>query len=257
MEYILCIGDNVEAILLILAAAIMEIVDSSIGMMYGTLLVPILILFNYEPINIVPAILISQAVGGISGTLMHHKNGNANFKGMTRDTKITLAMIIPGSLVVFIGTSVATVLPQILIKSYIAGLVLTMSILCITPIEYKYAMWKQCLVGLLAAFNKALTGGGFGPVTSTGGIMGGITARVSVATTTYAEVAICGLSYLSYLYITKSIGNMTFTVSLCIGALIGGLIGPFISAKISHSALRLCIGLLGVISAIWLIYRLI
>lgn len=235
----------------------MEIVDSSIGMMYGTLLSPILILMGYDPIHVVPAILISQAAGGLGGALMHHKYGNADFSGLTRDTKIALAMIIPGAFVVFIGASVSSMLPKVLVKSYIAALVMVMSILCITPITYKFAMWKHYVVGVLAAFNKALTGGGFGPVTSTGGIMGGITARVSVATTTYAEIPICALAYLSYLFITKSFGSIRLTMLLCFGAILGGLVGPYISSRISHNGLRILVGFLGIISASWLIYRLL
>jgi len=243
-------------LLLIFASCIMEIVDSSIGMMYGTLLSPILIIFGFDPIYVIPAILVSQAVGGLSGTIVHHKVGNANFNGMTKDTRIVLAMVVPGALAVFLGASVSYLLPKLMVKAYIAALVMSMSILCIAPINYKFAMWKHYIIGLIAAFNKALTGGGFGPVTSTGGIMGGLQAKVSVATTTYAELGICSLAYLSYLIITKSFGDVRLTVTLCIGAFIGGLIGPYISTKMNHEMFRHCIGIVGIMSASWLIYRI-
>ncbi|MCK4491684.1 MAG: sulfite exporter TauE/SafE family protein, partial [Candidatus Altiarchaeales archaeon] len=83
-------------VVLIIMALIMETVDSSLGMMYGTLLSPILIGYGFEPQVVVPAILISQAIGGISGTISHHRFENANFRGLTRDTKVMLAMVIPG-----------------------------------------------------------------------------------------------------------------------------------------------------------------
>ena len=81
-------------LIMISLAFIMEIVDTSLGMMYGTLLSPIFIGYGFEPLVIIPAILISQAVGDISGTMSHQKFKNADFRGLTTDTKIVLAMVI-------------------------------------------------------------------------------------------------------------------------------------------------------------------
>lgn len=53
-----------ETLLLIgVLAIIMEFIDSSMGMMYGTILSPLLIGMGFRPEVIVPSILISQAVG--------------------------------------------------------------------------------------------------------------------------------------------------------------------------------------------------
>ncbi|MBU2565465.1 MAG: sulfite exporter TauE/SafE family protein [Candidatus Thermoplasmatota archaeon] len=243
-------------LVLIIMAFIMEIVDSSLGMMYGTLLSPILIGYGFEPIIVIPAILISQAVGGISGTISHHKFKNADFKGLTRDTKIMLAMVIPGLFVVMLGVFAAVNLPKLWVKTYIGILVIIMSILCLSPLRYRFAWWKHYLIGVLAAFNKALTGGGFGPVTSTGGIIGGLESKVSIATTTYAEVFICLSAFVAYIFLYGSV-NIVFVSSLCIGAIIGGLIGPYISSRISHKSLRIVVGILGIVSGIWLLFRVI
>lgn len=238
---------------IILLAFIMEVIDSSLGMMYGTLLSPILIGMGYDPLVVVPAILLSQAMGGIGGTLMHHKVRNADFNGLTRDTKIALAMIIPGLLVVGIGVFVALNLPKIYVKTYIGILVIVMSGLCISQIRYKFAWWKHYLVGTLAAFNKALTGGGFGPVTSTGGIIGGLKAKVSIATTTLAEVCICLAAFIVYLFVAKI--DWTFVLLLSIGAIFGGIIGPYFCSKISHKLLRKIIGVFGILSGLWLLWK--
>ena len=243
-------------LVLIIMAFIMEIVDSSLGMMYGTLLSPILIGYGFEPIIVIPAILISQAVGGISGTISHHKFKNADFKGLTRDTKIMLAMVIPGLFVVMLGVFAAVNLPKLWVKTYIGILVIIMSVLCLSPVRYRFAWWKHYLIGVLAAFNKALTGGGFGPVTSTGGIIGGLESKVSIATTTYAEVFICLSAFVAYIFLYGSV-NIVFVSSLCIGAIIGGLIGPYISSRISHKSLRIVVGILGIVSGIWLLLKVI
>ena len=240
---------------LIVMALIMETVDSSLGMMYGTLLSPILIGQGFEPQVVVPAILISQAIGGISGTVSHHRFENANFRGLTRDTKIVLARIIPGLMVVTVGVFAAVNLPKLWLKTYIGILVIVMSTLCLSPIKYKFTWWKHYAIGALAAFNKALTGGGFGPVTSTGGIIGGLEAKVSIATTTFAEVCICSASFIVYLFFVGV--DWTFALSLCIGAFIGGIIGPYICSRVSHRGLRKSVGILGIVSGIWLLWRVL
>jgi len=239
-------------LLLVFMAFIMETVDSSIGMMYGTLLSPLLVGAGFAPLIVVPAILLSQAIGGVSGTLMHHRHGNADFYGVKKkDTRVALAMIIPGLFVVVLGVFAAVSLPKVFVKTYIGVLVVVMGVLCLTKLRYKFAWWKHYLVGVLAAFNKALTGGGFGPVTSTGGIIGGLSARVSIATTTFAEVVICLAAWIVYMLMSKV--DMLIVLPLCIGAFLGGVIGPYICSRISHDFLRKIIGIFGILSGVWLL----
>jgi uncharacterized membrane protein YfcA len=242
--------------IIILLALILEVIDSSLGMMYGTLLSPILIGYGFEPLVVVPAILISQAVGGIGGTISHQKFKNADFNGLTKDTKIMLAMVIPGLLVVVVGVFAATNLSSLWVKTYIGILVIIMSVLCLSPFRYKFAWWKHYAVGTLAAFNKALSGGGFGPVTSTGGIIGGLKSKVSIATTTFAEVCICLAAFIAYIFFVGNL-NIVFVSALCVGAVVGGIVGPYISSRVSHHRLRKCIGILGIMSGIWLLWRVI
>ncbi|UCE74269.1 MAG: sulfite exporter TauE/SafE family protein [Methanomassiliicoccales archaeon] len=236
-------------------ALVMEIIDTSLGMMYGTILSPILIGYGFEPMIVIPAILISQAVGGMSGTLSHQNFKNADFKGLTMDTKIVLAMVIPGLLVVILGVFAAVTFPNLIIKTYIGILVIIMSALCISPIRYRFTWWKHYAIGILAAFNKALSGGGFGPVTSTGGIIGGLKSKVSIATTTFAEVCICLGAFVVYLLFMRTL-DIVFTVGLCIGSFIGGIFGPYLSSKVTHDRLRKIMGILGIISGVWLLWRI-
>lgn len=243
-------------VVLIVMALIMETVDSSLGMMYGTLLSPILVGYGFEPVVVVPAILVSQALGGVGGTIAHHKFKNADFRGLTKDTKVALAIVIPGLGVVIIGVLAALNLPSLWVKTYIGILVIVMSVLCLSPIRYKFAWWKHYVVGMLAAFNKSLTGGGFGPVTSTGGIISGLEARVSIAITTFAEVCICSAAFVVYMFFSGKVDTV-LVGSLCVGAFFGGIIGPYISSRISHRLLRKGIGILGIVSGIWLLYRVL
>jgi len=242
-------------IILVLFALIMESVDSSLGMMYGTLLSPILIGCGYQPLEVIPAILLSQAIGGISGTLFHHKFGNSDFKSLTRETKIMLAMVIPGIIAVAFGILIAINLPIFYIKVYIGALVLIMSALCLTRLKFRFAWWKHITLGSIAAFNKVISGGGFGPVTSTGGIIGGLSAKVSIATTTFAELGICLFSFVAYLIFAQV--SWVIVLPLCIGAFVGGVFGPYFCSRGNHKILRIAVGFLGIISGIWLFYKIL
>ena len=57
----------------------MEVVDAAIGMGYGTILTPVLLMAGFDPLQVVPAVLISQLIGGLLVSFFHHKFKNVNF----------------------------------------------------------------------------------------------------------------------------------------------------------------------------------
>ncbi len=75
------------SIFIIVLAFVCEYIDSSLGMGYGTTLTPILLIMGYSPLQIVPAVLLSELVTGISAAFFHHRFKNANFKIGSVDTK--------------------------------------------------------------------------------------------------------------------------------------------------------------------------
>ena len=67
----LCIG---------VIAFLAEYVDSALGMGYGTTLTPVLLMMGYEPMQVVPAVLLSELFTGLFAGLAHHNEGNADFR---------------------------------------------------------------------------------------------------------------------------------------------------------------------------------
>ena len=57
-----------------LAALACEYMDSSLGMGYGTTLTPLLLLSGFEPLQIVPAVLISELMTGLTAGLLHQRD---------------------------------------------------------------------------------------------------------------------------------------------------------------------------------------
>ena len=168
-------------IILIIAALIFEILDSSVGMGYGTLLSPLLIFLGFPVLVVVPSILISQAFGGLTASFFHHKHGNADFKlhnkkkedrekgvkfdlvnffkhEMGGDLKTVFIVSLLGVFAVIFSTMVAIKVPKEALSLYISLLVIAMGILILAKIKLKYSNKKMLLVGIVSAFNKGLSG---------------------------------------------------------------------------------------------------
>lgn len=239
--------DILIPVFIFLFAVLMELIDSSLGMMYGTILSPVLILMGFSPQAVVPAVVLSQAVGGTVATFRHNHFKNGDFSGLTRDFRVVLAIVIPGLLACTLGVFLALSIPALWYNIYLGILVIAMGILCLRPIMYKFAWWKIYLVGIVASVNKAMSGGGFGPVTSTGKILGGLDARVSVATTTFSEVPICIASFIIW-WIMKGSVDWYLPILLCFAAGAGGLIGPYITFKFDTKWLKVAVAILAIIS---------
>jgi len=75
-------------LILFLFAFVCEFIDSSMGMGYGTILSPVLIIMGFDPLVVVPSILLSQAFGGLSASVFHHQFRNVSFNRSSKDFKV-------------------------------------------------------------------------------------------------------------------------------------------------------------------------
>ena len=107
------------------------------------------------------------------------------------------------------------------------------------------------LIGIISSFNKGLSGGGFGPVVTSGQMISGREGKKSIGTTALAEVPICITGFLCYLF-TKSITDWHLPVLLLIGASAAAPIGAFITSKFkSDKKIKVILGILTVTLGIW------
>ena len=81
-------------IFIIILAFIFESMDSMAGMGFGTALSPLLFLLGYSPLQVVPTILISEAITGAIDTIFDHefKNVRYSFRPLNDATKMGLIM---------------------------------------------------------------------------------------------------------------------------------------------------------------------
>src|SRR5690554_2897267 len=165
MKYTLNGGKQMKYLLITGIAFLSESIDSSLGMGYGTLLTPILILMGYEPLEIVPLVLFSEFITGLLAALMHHKKGNVNFQKNSIELKIASILTTCSILGTVAASYLAITLNKEIIKLYIAILLIIIGFSSFIGFRRKHKFsWKKVFgLGLLASFNKGISGGAYGP----------------------------------------------------------------------------------------------
>jgi uncharacterized membrane protein YfcA len=234
----------------------MEFVDSALGMMYGTVLSPLLILLGYDVKTVVPSILISQAIGGFVASWRHHKLKNANFQTGTIDYHMTKIIIWFGVFACVLGVFISVSIPPKVLNSYIAILIIAIALMILSNKTLMMTSNKIYVLGFVSAFNKALSGGGFGPLVVGGQlIFKDRNEKGAIGSTDFAEAPICLLSFLLW-WIVKGSLPMVLMVPLCFGAAFGGYFGPkFLSIIQSGTTLKKSMGVLILIEGIWIIRK--
>jgi len=253
-------------ILIGLLAFICETIDASLGMLYGTILSPVLIIIGFNPAVVVPAILISQALGGFLASITHHQFKNAELlpkkmslkrEDYSRDLKTAFVVIFLGIIATIFGALAAIKISKEILTVYIGLLVLVMGLILVTGKKFRFS-WKKIMgLGILSAFNKSVSGGGFGPVLTSGQIISGAAIKNSVAVTTFAEAPICITGFIIY-WATKGIENWPLVGILIISAGLGGIIGPYFTKYLSSKKwiIRFLGGLV-IVLGIWTLLKIL
>lgn len=267
---------SIETILALLVLALVcELIDASLGMLYGTILSPVLIIAGFDPLVVVPSILFSQAIGGFIASIGHHRLKNVDFtikedvmkrlsdlgyietfrKTTTRDLKVVFVVTCFGILATVLAAFTAISIPKIALKTYIGILVLAMGIVLLLRTKFNFS-WKKILgIGILSAFNKGISGGGFGPVVTAGQLISGRESKRSIGATTLSEAPICIVGFLTYL-LKNGLPTWNLVLVLTAGAVVGAIIGPHITAKFkSEKKVRIGLGILVTLLGIWTLVK--
>jgi uncharacterized membrane protein YfcA len=242
------------AIGIFILAFICEFIDSSLGMMYGTILSPVLIIAGFEPLLVVPSILLSQAIGGFSASLFHHKFKNVSFRSLSQDSKVVYLITASGIIMTFIAITVAVVIPSWALKTYIGLIVLAMGVILLSGIRFSFSWKKLTAIGVLSSFNKGLSGGGFGPVVTCGQVVIGRDPKQAIGSTTLAEAPICLAGFVIYA-IMGVVPDLSFLIPMCFGALAVGPIGAYATGKYPRKMLVKLLGILALGLGIWTLIK--
>ncbi len=239
-----------------------EYMDATIGMGYGTTLTPILLLIGFAPLQIVPAILISQFICGIFAASLHHRAGNVSFDfnndpehrivkrlgklgyiPRSRASKVTMVLVLSSIVGVAIAVLIALSLPVFYLKLYIGLIVVTMGVIIVFKHKTrKEFSWKKIMgLGLLASFNKGISGGGYGPLVVSGQILSGVETKNSIGITALAEGATCFIGVLIYFFAGTDV-DWSLAPYLVAGSLISVPISVYTVKRMPVKQFTLLIG---------------
>lgn len=257
-------------IALIICAFLCEYMDSTLGMGYGTTLTPVFLLMGFSPMQIVPAILLSELISGMLAGVLHHYEGNVDLKPRTTDIfKITnmlnplryieyfkktiplhlkVALLLAACSIVGTITAVfiAVNIPKLWLKMYISCIVLAMGIIILSCLNknFKFAWKKIGMLGLIASFNKGMSGGGYGPVVTGGQILSGVEGKSAIGITSLAEGLTCLVGVITYILISKNPVSWKLAPYIIIGAVLSVPLSAKSVKWISPKKLKLAIALL-------------
>jgi len=236
-----------EALVFVLLAFVCEYVDSTLGtlgMGYGTALTPLMmILFGVEPLVIVPCVLISELFTGISAGAAHHLAGNVSFTRSSRATRVATVLSACSVLGAVVAVIVAIKLPTFWLKLGIGLIVLGMGafILGMRNRRFGFSWARITSLGLIAAFNKGVSGGGYGPLITGGQMVSGVEEKSAIGITSLSEGVTCMVGVLVYLLAGQRIA-WEIAVPLSLGALASVPVSAITVSRVSRETLRTLVG---------------
>ena len=268
-------------ITLVICAFLCEYLDSTLGMGYGTTLTPVFLLMGFTPMQIVPAILLSELVTGLLAGIFHHREGNVDLKPKSADIfKITKMLSPLGYIETFrktvplhlkvalllavcsiVGTVaavfVAVNIPKFWLNLYIGCLVLSMGIVILACFNrnFKFSWRRISLLGLIASFNKGMSGGGYGPVVTGGQVLSGVEGKSAVGITSLAEGLTCLVGVIAYILVSKNPVDWKLAPFIIAGAVLSVPLSAKSVKLISEKKLKLAIALLTIVLGVLTIIK--
>ncbi len=205
---------------IVLAAWLCEYFDSALGMGYGTTLTPLLMILGFPAIVIVPCILVSEMLTGIAAGIVHHELGNVDLRRGTRARASMFVLAACSVLGTIAAVFLAVKLSKFALNTAIGIVIISVgAFLLIRRKEIMFSWRRIVVLGLAAAFNKGLSGGGYGPLVTGGQILCGVPEKNAVGITSLAEGITCFVGLIIYVW-QKGWPDWHLMVPMTVGALL-------------------------------------
>jgi len=216
-------------VIIIILGIIASFIDNAFGMGFGTL-TPILTALGFKPIIVVPVILIAQMSAGLSGSIFHAIFRNVELDSEDKkDVKITILLTVAGMIGMTAAIFLAINLNELIINIYIGVMILFVGIIMVRELSFRFSWKKMYIISGLASFNKAISGGGYGPITTSGQVISGRDHEESVATSVISESFLSGYGFLLY-FLFEGFQNLDLTLNLMIVLVISAIIATPLGA---------------------------
>lgn len=242
--------------LIALFALVCEYIDSTLGMGYGTTLTPVLLLMGFEPLTVVPAILISELITGISGAISHKEAGNIDLSPKSMHFKIAMVLGLCSMVGAVIAVAIAVNISKEMLSLFIGIIVTAVGIVLIATRgrQFPFSWRKIFALGLVASFNKALSGGGYGPLVMGGQLVSGVEGKPAIGITSLAEGLTCLVGVILFALAGK-ITDLSLALALVVGAVCSIPFCAYTVRKVQQNYLVQAIAILTIILGSWTLFR--
>ena len=266
---------------IVIIAFLCEYMDSTLGMGYGTTLTPVFMLMGFSPMQIVPVILLSELISGLLAGFFHHREGNVDLKPKSADIfkirnmlsplgyiesfkktvplHLKIALLLASCSVVgtVAAVFVAVNIPKFWLKLYIGCLVLSMGIVILVCLNknFRFSWKKITLLGLIASFNKGMSGGGYGPVVTGGQVLSGVEGKSAVGITSLAEGLTCLVGVITYMLVSKNDLDWRLAPWVIIGAVVSVPLSAKSVKIMTEKKLKLAIAVLTIVLGVLTIVK--
>jgi uncharacterized membrane protein YfcA len=227
-----------------LAALACEYMDSSLGMGYGTTLTPLLLLGGFNPAQIVPCVLLSECITGFASILMHHHDGNVNLLRDRQARRTAGLLLVLSTIGAILAVAVALRASEFWLKAIIAVVILSAGVTVLVTLRrrVRYRPSHMIAVGAIAAFNKAISGGGYGPLVTAGQVVSGISPRQAVAITSLAEGFTCMVGLAAYWSMGGSL-DLAVALPLVLGGVLSVPVATLTVRQLPEHVMRTAVGI--------------
>jgi uncharacterized membrane protein YfcA len=132
---------------------------------------------------------------------------------------------------------------KFILNLYIGLLVTTSGIFVLKSkgISFEFSWIRIIAISVLGAFNKGLSGSGFGPIVTTGSLLSGIDEKASVSIQALSELPVSLVGFLTFLYAGTQI-EWSLILALSLGVVVAAPIAAWLVQRMDAEKLRSFIG---------------
>lgn len=248
---------SLATLAIVLGAFFCEYVDSTLGMGYGTTLTPVLLLLGFNVLDVVPAVLFSELFTGIAAGITHHNAGNVSLRPGSKHFRVSMVLAVCSIIGTIGAVFIAVSISKFYLNLYIGILVLAMGvIILVSRNRVRPFSWGKIVgLGMVASFNKGMSGGGYGPVVTGGQILSGVEGKSAVGITSFAEGLTCAVGVTTYCLIKRGALPWHLAAPLAVGALLSVPFSAWSVKRISTKRLTLAIGVLTTALGLLTLYK--
>jgi uncharacterized membrane protein YfcA len=213
--------------------------DTCVGGGHGTMLTPTLILLGFPSKMVVPAILLSEIGIGILATILHYRAGNIRLARGEQHRRVLLVLSVCSLVGSVMAVTAAVRLSQRWVDLYIGVVIVSVGLLLATGWRSArgFSMRRIIVLGTVAAFNKGISGGGYGPLLTGGQVLSGICEKGAVSITPPAR-GLTGLISVILYFAAKGTLELGLALPLIVGSLLAMPVAVLTVAKVNADVLR-------------------